>query len=246
MSSSPPLIYPNWQAPKGVFAFATSRLGGVSEPPFDTFNLGDHVGDNPQHVAENRQRLPDWQNIYWLEQVHGTDCVEAGMDSCSEPHKADASYSREKGVTCAVMTADCLPVLICNNEATVVAAVHAGWRGLADGIIESSVATLGCPSEDLMVWIGPAISQSCFEVQDDVVNAFKGYERAIKESGNPGRWLIDMPAIAVKKCQALGIKKIFLSGYCTYSRQDLFFSHRRTSHYGRSQTGRIVSGICLV
>lgn len=242
MSSSLPLIYPNWQAPKGVFAFSTSRLGGVSEPPYDTLNLGDHVGDNPQHVSQNRQLLPDWQNIHWLEQVHGTVCVKAGGGA----HRADASYSRKKGVICAVMTADCLPILLCDKDATVVAAVHAGWRGLAEGIIESSIAVLNRPGEDLQVWIGPAISQSCFEVQDEVVNAFKGYERAIKVSGNSGRWLIDMPAIAAKKCQALGIKNISLSGYCTYSRQDLFFSHRRTSHHGGSQTGRIVSGICLI
>ena len=235
------LIYPNWQAPKGVFAYSTTRLGGVSLPPYDSLNMGAHVGDVTESVVANRALLPGAESVVWLEQVHGTDIVEANVSGI----RADASFSRSPGVTCAVMTADCLPLVLCDDSATVVAACHAGWRGLADGVVENTVAAMGVEASSLNVWIGPAISQKNFEVERHVVDAFSVFTDCYRPSATPGRFLLDLPQIANSKLQALGVKKVSLSGYCTYARPDLFYSHRLTSHQGGVQTGRIVTGICL-
>ena len=235
------LIYPNWQAPKNVFAYSTTRIGGVSLPPYDSLNMGAHVGDDADAVALNRSLLPKASEVVWLEQVHGTQVVEAKGSGV----KADASYGRTPGITCAVMTADCLPLLLCDDDGTVVAACHAGWRGLADGVIENTVTAMAVEPSRLNVWIGPAISQAHFEVQQSVVDEFSTFSGCYRPSQTPGRYLLDLPQIAKIKLQALGVEKVCLSGYCTYARSDLFYSHRLTSHQGGNQTGRIVTGIYL-
>ena len=224
-----------------MFAYATTRLGGVSKPPFESFNLGTHVGDESDSVAYNRSLLPDAENIYWLQQVHGNKVIQAGNTDV----QADGSFTRSRGIVCAVMTADCLPILLCDKHATVVAAVHAGWRGLANGIVENAVAKLGGSPDNLIAWIGPSISQRHFEVQQEVIDVFADYPAFFRLSENPQRFLIDLGAIAKSKLEQTGVTKVFVSGYCTYGRNELFYSHRRASHQGLNQTGRIVTAICL-
>lgn len=165
------LIVPQWPMPRSVAACSSTRIGGVSLPPYDSLNLGAHCGDNLQHVEENRRRmfaaggLPSYP--VWLEQVHGTDVLT--LDGGPYPSKrADASYSRTPGTVCAVMTADCLPVLFCNRDGTEVAAAHAGWRGLCEGVLEETVARFADKAENMMAWLGPAIGPQAFEVGPEV------------------------------------------------------------------------------
>ena len=152
-----PFINPDWPAPAGVHALVTTRAGGVSLPPFDSLNLGDHVGDDPAAVALNRQRLRAFlpAEPCWLKQVHGTTVAQA--DGLRDAVEADASVAFLPGSVCAVLTADCLPVLFCDRKGSRVAAAHAGWRGLAAGVLESSVAAMRCDPADILAWLGPAI-----------------------------------------------------------------------------------------
>lgn len=165
------LIVPQWPMPGSVAACSSTRIGGVSLPPYDSLNLGAHCGDNLQDVEENRRRmfaaggLPSYP--VWLEQVHGTEVLT--LDGGPYPSKrADASYSRTPGTVCAVMTADCLPVLFCNRDGTEVAAAHAGWRGLCEGVLEATVARFADKAENIMAWLGPAIGPQAFEVGPEV------------------------------------------------------------------------------
>ncbi|MCF8179500.1 MAG: laccase domain-containing protein, partial [Sulfuritalea sp.] len=150
-------LVPEWPAPPGVRALSTTRVGGVSQAPWNSFNLGDHVGDAPDSVRENRARLSRELPVepLWLTQVHGTRCVDASLARAGV--EADAAFTRRRGVVCAVLTADCLPVLLCDDAASVVGVAHAGWRGLAAGVIESAVAAMNTPGDSLMAWLGPAI-----------------------------------------------------------------------------------------
>jgi YfiH family protein len=234
-----------WDLPEGVEAFSTTRIDGESPIPFDSFNIATHVGDKPELVSDNRRKLPLHQNIVWLNQTHGIDCVEIDSGTLPAIPKADASYTHESQTVCAVMTADCVPLLICDTHATVVAAVHAGWRGLAAGVIEKAISQLNQKNSELMVWIGPAISQSCFEVSGNVVSAFKNFPNAIKTAEQPNKYLIDLKAISADKCRALGIRNITISPYCSFTDQQQFFSHRRAMQQGLSSTGRMLSAIYL-
>ncbi|EBV9336408.1 peptidoglycan editing factor PgeF, partial [Salmonella enterica subsp. enterica serovar Typhimurium] len=169
------LIVPQWPLPKGVAACSSTRIGGVSLPPYDSLNLGAHCGDNPEHVEENRKRLFAAGNLpskpVWLEQVHGKNVLRL----TGEPYaskRADASYSNTPGTVCAVMTADCLPVLFCNREGTEVAAAHAGWRGLCEGVLEETVTCFADKPENIIAWLGPAIGPTAFEVGPEVRDAF--------------------------------------------------------------------------
>ena len=170
--SSDYIIVPDWPAPRNVRACVTTRQGGVSTGPYASFNLGDHVGDAPAAVAENRGRLRALlpAEPAWLKQVHGTRCIDAAQALVG--NEADAAFARASHVVCAVLTADCLPVLLCDEKGTVVAAAHAGWRGLAAGVIEATVAAMGLPGEQLMAWLGPAIGPENFEVGDEVRTIF--------------------------------------------------------------------------
>jgi YfiH family protein len=237
------LIQPDWPAPRGVRALATTRHGGVSLAPWSSLNLGDHVGDEPVAVQANRQRLrqllPD--DPRWLRQVHGVGCVDAA--NAVVDATADAAFTRQRGVVCAVMTADCLPVLLCDDDASVVGIAHAGWRGLAAGVIESAVSAMETPGERLMAWLGPAIGPRAFEVGDEVRAAFVAVDGAASEAFVPsaeGKWRCDIYRLARQRLARLGIRRIAGADFCTVSEPQRFFSYRR-----EGVTGRMASLIWL-
>lgn len=244
------LITPNWPAPAKVKALQTTRLGGVSLPPYDSLNLGDHVQDNPNHVAHNRQLLNAFvpSEPVWLNQVHGVRVIDAALSSYAEHgscvESADASFSTKKNVVCVTMTADCLPVLLCDQAGTVVAAVHAGWRSLCDGVIEAAIQSMAVDTSTLMAWLGPAIGPDAFEVGEDVRAQFIAKdaqaESAFKLKPNTDKWLGDLYTIAKQRLTNLGVTAVYGEVNCTYSQPDRFFSFRRDG-----VTGRMASMIWL-
>mgnify|MGYP003677763325 CR=1 FL=1 len=242
------LLKPDWQAPTNVVAYTSCRAGGQSLPPFDSFNVAQHVGDDPDVVELNRHKLPNQQNFVWLQQVHSNLCLELPLQDNSSL-AVDAVFTQQAMQVCAVMTADCLPILLCDKQGTRVAAVHAGWRGLADGIIENSVQQMNVSGANLLAWLGPAISQQCFEVGKEVYQVFSAYPQAFVPSANSTesepKYLADLYAIARSKLKSLGIDNITGGDFCTYSQESLFFSHRRATHQGLNTTGRMVSAIYL-
>lgn len=232
-------IIPDWPAPNHVRALVTTRKGGVSQGPYAGFNLADHVGDDPQAVAENRhllrQRVPELPaDPLWLRQVHGTTCVEVEI---SDPGvEADASWAYTPGSVCAVLTADCLPLLLCDKEGSVVGAVHAGWQGLATGVIEAAVQTLDAAPKNLLAWMGPAIGPHAFEVGADVRDQFLAHDRAAADAFIPtidGKWLGNLYTLARQRLNALGVTRIYGGGECTYSDPERFYSFRRDKTTGR-------------
>ncbi|MBI5108274.1 MAG: peptidoglycan editing factor PgeF [Rhodocyclales bacterium] len=232
----PDHILPDWAAPAGVRALSTTRRGGFSSAPWASFNLGEHVGDDPSAVQANRQRLRDAlpAEPRWLRQVHGARCVDAALAPQGEP--ADASFTRQRGVVCAVQTADCLPVLLCDERATVIGAVHAGWRGLAAGVIEAAVTAMDEPGERLMAWMGPAIGPAAFEVGGEVRDAFLAHDPRAAEAFvavHGGKWLCDIYLLARQRLAALGIRRIAGADFCTASDGEGFFSYRRDGVTGR-------------
>lgn len=233
------LIVPDWPAPRAVKAFSTRRIGGVSDAPFASLNLGAHVGDAPQKVASNRALLPRHQQIVWLQQVHGNVVVEL-LPGQYLSHEADASFTRFRGVSCAVMTADCLPVLLCHKGAQAVAAVHCGWRGLAAGILEQTLARLPAKAADYLAWLGPAIGPQAFEVGEDVKRAFPDDGAAFSPRPIAGKYLADLYQLASARLGRMGVKDIFGGQFCTFSQQQQFFSYRRDG-----QTGRMASVIWM-
>lgn len=227
---------PDWGAPAGVRALSTTRQGGASRAPWAGFNLGEHVGDDPGAVQANRRRLreslPD--EPCWLTQVHGTRCVDAAQMQHGE--QADASFTRRRGVVCAVQTADCLPVLLCDERATVIGAAHAGWRGLAAGVIEATVRAMDEPGERLMAWLGPAIGPDAFEVGGEVRAAFLAHDPHAAAAFVPApgdKWLCDIYLLARQRLEALGIRRINGAGFCTVREEQRFFSYRRDGVTGR-------------
>lgn len=236
-------LQPDWSLPH-VMAYCTTRYGAFSDPPFDGFNTADHVGDDPVALARARAALKRWFNWYeepqWLDQVHGSQLVLA--EPGSPKKKADAVYTRQPGVVCAVHTADCLPIFIASASEPLVAMIHAGWRGLAAGIIEQTLAQLASSAGSLWVWLGPAIGPQAFEVGPEVRAAFLQQSVALESCfvQNPaGRWQCDIYGIARFKLQSLGCENISGGDYCTFSDQR-FFSFRRTP-----VTGRMLSMIWL-
>jgi polyphenol oxidase len=230
----------NWPAPRRVRAVVTTRHGGVSEGRYASFNLATHCGDEPWRVAENRHRLAATHRVppvCWLSQVHGTDVVDAGADYTTPP-TADAAWSRIPARACAILTADCLPVLICDRDATLVAAAHCGWRGLAQGILRSLVGRLGAPSDDLLAWLGPAIGPAHYEVGEDVrdallkTNSAACVDAALLPSTVAGKWQADLYAIARAELSELGVTAVYGGGFCTY-RETRFYSYRRDGVTGR-------------
>ncbi|WP_437881805.1 peptidoglycan editing factor PgeF [Pseudomonas sp. LRF_L74] len=235
-------LLPDWPAPRNVRACVTTRANGISQPPFDSFNLGDHVGDDPLAVAHNRQHLAtalDCQPT-WLRQVHGVRAVEA---SASQVEEADASWSATPGVASLVMTADCLPALFCDRAGTRVAAAHAGWRGLANGVLEATLATFAEP-QDVLVWLGPAIGPDAFEVGAEVREAFVSThpqaDSAFRAGAHPGKYLADIYQLARIRLAAQGVTSVHGGGFCTVS-DPRFFSYRRAA-----RTGRFASLVWLV
>lgn len=229
-------IFPDWPAPPGVRALLTTRLGGVSAAPWAGFNLGDHVGDDPAAVSANRlalgRGLP--AQPVWLRQVHGTRCVDAAL--AAGEVVADASFTRQRGVVCAVMTADCLPVLLCDDDATVVGVVHAGWRGLVGGVVEATVAAMEVPGGRLMAWLGPAIGPRAFEVGGEVREAFIARDPAAAlgfVAAPGGKWLCDIHRLARQRLAGAGVHRFTGADFCTVSDPSRFFSYRRDGITGR-------------
>ena len=232
---TPQYLVPEWPAPACVRAVQTTRHGGVSLAPYDTLNLGTHVGDDPLAVAANRNRLQALVpgEPVWLEQVHGTAVVSAEAAGCLPV--ADACVTRHAGAVCAVMTADCLPVLLCDRHGRVVGAAHAGWRGLADGVIEAAVAAMDAPPADILAWLGPAIGPDAFEVGPEVREIFLRQDASAASAFIPHgtRFLADLYRLATLRLNALGVRQIHGGGFCTYRDAGRFFSYRRDGRTGR-------------
>ena len=244
MSNELGLIVPDWPASPRIKAVQTTRQGGFSAAPYDSLNLGMHVGDEALNVARNRQALAGLvpTEPLWLSQLHGTTVVDAGGASCQP--EADAAFARTGRTVCTVMTADCLPVLLCDRDATVVAAVHAGWRGLLNGVIEATAAAMQVPSETMLAWLGPAIGPTAFQVGDEVRAAFVAEDAegdlAFTAQPEEGKWLADLYALARLRLRRCGITSVYGGEFCTYSDPARFFSYRRDG-----ATGRMASMIWL-
>jgi YfiH family protein len=239
MKQAETLLPFDWPLPSGVRAAFTTRLGGVSRAPWDTFNLGAHVGDAPAHVAANRARLRELLDLPrepgWLNQVHGA--AVADLDAAFDtPLTADASVSSAPGTACVIMVADCLPVLFASRDGRRIGAAHAGWRGLAAGVLENTVAALGVAPGELSAWLGPAILQPNFEVGADVRDAFLAPDPGAVDYFEPnarGRWQADLVGLARHRLRALGIDDISGGQWCTVADPRRFFSHRRDGRGGR-------------
>ncbi|WP_295879588.1 peptidoglycan editing factor PgeF [uncultured Thiohalocapsa sp.] len=236
------VIVPDWPAPARVHACTTTRLGGVSTGLFASLNLAAHVGDDPAAVAANRRRLRAGLDLpaepLWLAQTHGcavatADTPDAGSD---RPPAADAALSRRPGQVCAVLTADCLPVLLCDRAGSVCAAVHAGWRGLHRGVIDAALARLGVQPDSVLAWLGPAIGPDRFEVGPEVRAAFLAQDAgagAAFRRGAGDRWLADLYALARRRLAIAGVPRVSGGGLCTAADPDRFFSYRRDGCTGR-------------
>jgi polyphenol oxidase len=232
------VIVPQWPAPEGVGACSSTRIGGVSLPPYDSLNLGAHCGDNPEHVEENRTRLFAAGGLpskpVWLEQVHGTAVLPlTGGPYLSK--RADASYSATPGTVCAVMTADCLPVLFCNRAGTEVAAAHAGWRGLCEGVLEETIACFHDKPENILAWLGPAIGPEAFEVGAEVREAFMAKAAEAVSAFRPAgeKYFADIYLLARQRLARAGVTNIYGGDRCTFSEKQQFFSYRRDKTTGR-------------
>lgn len=232
------LILPNWPIPAGIKACSTTRHGGISQPPYDSLNLGTHVGDNAQAVADNRQRLVVGAGLpqmpLWLEQVHGTR-VLALDGQIPEDLCADAVYSQVVGQVCAVMTADCLPVLFASQAGDEVAAAHAGWRGLCDGILERTIEHFTAAPSKITAWLGPAIGPQQFEVGAEVRAAFVAADMAAASAFIPhgDKFLADIYLLARQRLQRAGVFAIYGGNRCTVTEMSHFFSYRRDGVTGR-------------
>jgi YfiH family protein len=247
MLSDGDLIFPGWPAPANVKSLQTTRTGGFSAAPYDSLNLGMHVGDDPLLVARNRQQLNRHvpTEPVWLNQVHGITVVDAALASCVPD--ADAAFARRSGTVCVTMTADCLPVLLCDRQGSVVAAAHAGWRGLCDGVIEATVEAMHAAPDSLMAWLGPAIGPQAFEIGEEVRQAFiAAHSDAISAftPSSQGKWLGNLYLLARQRLNRLGVTAVYGGGidrdFCTFTDQARFFSFRRDG-----ATGRMASMIWL-
>jgi len=234
------VITADWPAPSHVHAAVTTRDGGVSDGPYASLNLGTHVGDDATAVMENRRRVREFLQLpsepTWLNQVHGTAIVEAGERA--SPPTADASFARAPGVICAVLTADCLPVILCDRQGNQVAAAHAGWRGLAAGVLTSAVNSFPTSPDNLLAWLGPAIEPNAFEVGEEVRAAFLARDPAHETAFTPnarGRWHADLYTLARRELERLGTA-VFGGGFACYADADRFFSYRRDGRTGRMAT----------
>ncbi|PNH81583.1 peptidoglycan editing factor PgeF [Vibrio diazotrophicus] len=233
-------ITPNWNAPKQVKAFASTRIGGCSKPPYEGLNLGMHVGDDPILVQSNRDLLQQQTEMptapVWLNQTHSTVVLEVAQPT-NDVLNADGVITSSPNVVCSAMTADCLPVLITNTQGTQVAAVHAGWRGLAAGIVENALTHF---SNDVKLWLGPAIGPQAFEVGEDVLQAFLDYDSKAATAFVPGKqqgkWWANMATLTRLRMAKLGIDQVFDSGLCTYQDPQRFYSYRRDGVTGRQAT----------
>jgi hypothetical protein len=230
-------IVPHWPAPRCVRALITTRAGGVSNGAYAGLNLGMRAGDAAEAVTRNRASLRQWlpAEPLWLRQVHGTTVVDAGGGE--ESPEADAALARRSGAVCAVLSADCLPVLLCDEEGTVVAAAHAGWRGLCAGVIEQTLRAMDRPPAALLAYLGPAIGPAAYEVGAEVRAAFAAAGEpevaAAFVPGRPGKFYADLYALARQRLARSGVERIYGGGYCTYTERERFYSYRRDGATGR-------------
>jgi YfiH family protein len=233
-------IKPDWQLPEGLHAAVTLRSGGVSQGLYASLNPASHVNDAADAVLANRAMIKQMLALpaepVWLQQVHGVDVVKA--DQVTDLPEADASFTDQSGVVCAVLTADCLPVLFCGDQGAVIGAAHAGWRGLQAGVIEQTIAAMNC--RDLQVWLGPAIGPAHFEVGDEVREAFVSQNANASvafSATQAGKWLADIYQLARIRLANLGIEQVYGGGLCTVSDAQRFYSYRRDG----AATGRMAS-----
>jgi YfiH family protein len=234
--STPDWIRADWQVAAAIVAGCTLRSGGVSTGPYASLNLGAHVGDDPAHVQANRQRFVAACKLpaepAWLDQVHGAVVAVEPDDGV----EADAALSRTPGTVCAVLVADCLPVLFVSDDRREVAAAHAGWRSLAAGVLENTVSAFDAPPAALSAWLGPAISQHAFEVGDEVRAAFLSTDSGAGDCFRPnaaGRWQADLYGLARRRLRAVGVTRVSGGGFCTAGDAGRFFSYRRDGQCGR-------------
>jgi purine-nucleoside/S-methyl-5'-thioadenosine phosphorylase / adenosine deaminase len=232
-------LEPNWPAPDNVRAITTLRSGGVSTTPYTSLNPALHVGDNAEHVFANREIIQNMLVLpaepIWLQQVHSNVVVDAS--SICAPVEADASFCNKKNVVCAVLTADCLPVLMCSDDGTSVAAIHAGWRGLLAGVITNTVRAM--QSNNLMVWLGPAIGKQCFEVGQEVKQAFIAKSEEYNVAFYPlnsDKWLVDIYQLARINLAFVSVDRVYGGGFCTVTDSERFYSYRRDKVTGRMAT----------
>lgn len=258
-------IEADWPAPANVRALTTTRHGlGVSQPPFDHLNLGARCGDAPEAVAENRRQLAEALGLpsppRWLRQVHGIGVVRLAPSLSPTPSQpppslrerggdgiepeADAAVTATPGVVLAILTADCLPVVFAARDGSEVAAAHAGWRGLAEGVLEATVAAMRSPADRLLAWLGPAAGPGAYEVGTEVFEAFVSRDAgasAMFAPTRPGHWNVDLYALARRRLAAIGVADVHGGDLCTLSDPARFFSHRRSTHDGSGGSGRIAT-----
>lgn len=241
-----PFFLPDWPAPAQVRSLVTTRHGGGSGGPYEGLNLGDHVGDDPDRVAANRAYLGHLACLpadpVWMKQVHGITCLDISAPTGYPDGipAADAAVSFRPGRVCAVLTADCLPVMLCDQAGSVVGVAHAGWRGLLAGVLENTVQTMGCPAAQLMAWLGPAIGPAAFEVGGEVRDAFLAEDQASQAAFQPfranlndGKWSCDLYQLARLRLTRAGVGRIFGGGLCTFADAERFYSYRRDGATGR-------------
>ncbi len=232
-------LFPIWNAPKNIHSAMTLRTDGVSQKPYASFNLATHVNDDTSTVLKNRHLLKTRLNLpsepFWLEQIHSNTVIQANKISVLD--KADASYTNQADVVCIVMTADCLPILLCSKNGEEIAAIHAGWRGLASDIISETV--LNFKSKNLIAWLGAAIAPCCFEVGDDVRNIFLNKSACYANAFNKnqtGYWFADIYELARIQLTFLGINQVYGGEFCTMCDEQRFYSYRRDKQTGRMAT----------
>ncbi|WP_020168162.1 MULTISPECIES: peptidoglycan editing factor PgeF [Methylotenera] len=240
-------IIPDWPAPANVHTLQTTRHGGISLAPYNNLNLGSHVQDDPLHVAHNRQLLSQFvpSEPVWMNQTHGINVVDAANTDCVPA--SDASFTTRHNTVCVVMTADCLPILLCDKAGTAVSSVHAGWRSLCDGVIEETVRKIPVDSNQLMAWLGPAIGPQAFEVGSEVRAQFIAKDaqaefafKPLINNENGEKWLADIYKLANQRLNRAGVNQVYGGGqqeaYCTFTDEQRFFSFRRDNQTGRMAT----------
>lgn len=231
--------FANWPAPKNISALSTTRYGGFSQSPYDSNNLGLHVGDHELHVQQNRQQLIELLDLpaepVWLDQTHSTTCIRVEEDT---NRKADAAITRSPLHPLVILTADCLPITLCNRQGNEIAAIHAGWRGLFNGIVEHTIAKMDSKPGELLAWIGPAICHNCYEVGEEVYSSFtcKYPQSTLAFKPTHSKWLANLAQIAEIILNHQGVQSVYQSNLCTFELKNEFYSYRRASQTGRIGT----------
>jgi polyphenol oxidase len=240
-------ITPNWHAPKNIKAFTTKRIGGVSTAPYNSFNFNIHTGDEQNNVAANRKKLKEDLVLptdpFWLKQEHTNIVINLNINTKITNPIADASFTVVPNLVCAVLTADCVPILICDHAGTMVAAIHAGWRGILNNVIESTIAAMPVKSENLIAWLGPAIGINYFEVDENIMGLFIKHNSIAKEAfiNRNNSIFADIYLLASQRLNNKGITNIYGGEYCTFTQKEKFFSFRRDG----ANSGRMASLIWL-